>query len=75
MTKWVEIGQTEIIAETERAVCLRFANGSCAHRDQWIPRSCYRVVTQDNFEVQEVISWFVSRNRLWNLINLRQGPC
>ena len=57
---WIEIPETEIMHETEKAVLLRFYNGVTHfhYKDKWVPKSCYRIVSNGVYEVQQVKSWF-----------------
>ena len=57
---WIEIPETEIIHETEKAILLRFYEGVAYfhYKDKWIPKSCYRIFDNGVYEVQQVKSWF-----------------
>ena len=76
MSKEKEAGWTtidaEVIQETPKAIFLDF--GVRRKKTQWIPKSCYRVVKRGNFNVQQIKTWFIGYNNLWNYVNLKNTP-
>jgi len=61
---WVDIGQTEVVEEREKALLLDFGR-----HQKWVPRACYRTIPNAPFHPsQQVKAWFVARNNLWEII-------
>ena len=72
---WTDIGQAEEIRETDKAVEIRFGDGTGRGRDVWVPKSCYRKVERGAYIIQEVKTWLICENQLWNILNSRSVGC
>lgn len=71
MNGWTDI-EAEKIGETEKAIRLQFDfRGGWR---LWIPKSCYREYRRGPFNVQEIKTWFVTKNNLWDIINDKVRP-
>lgn len=82
MASWTDIGTPEKTRETAKAVQLCFERRGAggwgdpsSDKYLWVPKALYRERMRGNFLVQEIQTWFITKNGLWGLINHKVRGC